>query len=506
MASPIAPLGWNQTSHYALVRALDDGTSRIDRYHVLTGDEALRDGHWYSARAPGLAFGSLPLYEGLEATGATHHLRSRIGGRGNSEIVWLLGIWAATLPAVALMLVVRRVAERVQPGYGTLAAVTLGLGTIVLPFSTVLFAHVLAATLGFAAFALLLGERRRRGPPRLAACAAAGLCVGYAVTTEYALALVGLVLAAYVLSGRDRLRQFAAYAAGAVFGALPLALYDVWTYGSPTHVAYSDIPLNHSGFFGIGAPSARAALQLLLASRGMFTLAPIVILGAAGTYLLYRRGQRAEAYVVTAVAILFLAYNAGYFLPFGGAAPGPRFLIATLPFLCFPLGVAFKRWPGPAIALAAISVVTLGIVTAVTPLPIHNPNLDIWTRRLEHGHLDPTVATLLGVHNKQLAMIPVLVAALVAVTLAVRSTPSLHLTWRSVASGAVAAVGWAAFAMVGPHVLRLDTPPTGYPLVHLALYALGGGLLALLAIRALTVLRQRSATAETGDRSEWAAA
>jgi len=57
----LEPLGWNQTSHFALIRSLDDGTTHIDRYHKITGDRARYHGHWYSPRAPGLAFVTLPL-------------------------------------------------------------------------------------------------------------------------------------------------------------------------------------------------------------------------------------------------------------------------------------------------------------------------------------------------------------------------------------------------------------------------------------------------------------
>src|SRR5438309_9489028 len=68
-ASLIQAIGWNQTSHYALVRALDRGTAQIDRYQSTTGDKARYRGHWYSARAPGLALVTLPAYKAMPLTG-----------------------------------------------------------------------------------------------------------------------------------------------------------------------------------------------------------------------------------------------------------------------------------------------------------------------------------------------------------------------------------------------------------------------------------------------------
>src|SRR5205085_10684486 len=76
-------------------------------------------------------------------------------------MLWALGLLGKALSAVVLLLLVRRVADRFEPGYGTAAAITLGLGTLILPFSSLFFSHVLSATLAFAAFAVLLAERDR---------------------------------------------------------------------------------------------------------------------------------------------------------------------------------------------------------------------------------------------------------------------------------------------------------------------------------------------------------
>ena len=53
-------------------------------------------------------------------------------------------------------------------------------------------------------------------------------------------------------------------------------------------------------------PDPSVAVQLLLSSRGLLTLAPVLALGIAGTVILYRRGDRAEAAVIAAVGPLAL--------------------------------------------------------------------------------------------------------------------------------------------------------------------------------------------------------
>src|SRR3954469_4588259 len=131
-AQPIQALGWNQTSHYALVRALSHGTTQIDPYKDSTGDKAKDDGHWYSSRAPGLALYMLPPYKAMTALGIDDLTHRGIAGKHNDEMIWALGLWATVLPAAALLLLVRWLAERLAPGYGTPPAGARGLGPLLL--------------------------------------------------------------------------------------------------------------------------------------------------------------------------------------------------------------------------------------------------------------------------------------------------------------------------------------------------------------------------------------
>src|SRR5467141_92276 len=69
-ASVIQNWSDNQSSHYDLIRALDAGRTTIDAGPYRTKDKAYYNGHWYSARAPGLAIYSLPFYELIHAVDA----------------------------------------------------------------------------------------------------------------------------------------------------------------------------------------------------------------------------------------------------------------------------------------------------------------------------------------------------------------------------------------------------------------------------------------------------
>src|SRR5215211_2797565 len=316
-------IGWAQLAHFAQVRALADGRANIDRWHWQTKDKAWVDGHFYSVKAPGLPLVTLPAYMALDAAGAwavsreaaqnasqADHPRWAPPGRAypyvlqygfdpqrtlrvegqiedETPMVWSLTLLGAVIPAVLLLLLVRWAAERIEPGYGTAAAITLGLGTILMTFAAEYFSHVASAALGFAAFAILF--RERQGSPRLMAVAGAGLIAGFAVTLEYPLGLLGVILFAYALArNAPRLPRAVAYGAGAVIGAVPALAFNAWALGSPFDFAYSSavavqgfsghavLGLNDPGFFGIGLPRPGAVLDLLVASRGILTLTPVL--------------------------------------------------------------------------------------------------------------------------------------------------------------------------------------------------------------------------------------
>ena len=193
---------WNQGSTYALVRALAEGTAVVDPYTWQSGDLAWFHEHFYSVRAPATVFLTLPAYVALRALGLPAEGSSQAGESGTRTgafgMLWALTLVGGALPALLLVLLVRYVVEALEPGFGTVVAVILGLGTLVLPFASMLFVHALSACLGFAAFVLLW--RERRGPPRTVLVAAGGLVAGLAVVAEYPVGLIAVALAGYALA------------------------------------------------------------------------------------------------------------------------------------------------------------------------------------------------------------------------------------------------------------------------------------------------------------------
>jgi hypothetical protein len=391
--------GWNGTAHFALVQSLADGTPRIDGHLNQSGDIAYVDGHFFAAKAPGLALFSLPAYVVADRLGAIPVGRPTSPPPG-ARLVDGKTLWYANLTVVVaflvLLLVVRWAVERSVGQAGTPVALMLGLGTMLLPFATAYFAHVLAAALAFSAFAVAAYARTAR---RTLELVAAGVLAGLAIVVENPAAMVAAAVALYVASSRPRLPRLGAFAAGALVGIAPLLAFNTWAHGSPLRSSYAHAVLergtsghdvlgaNDEGLYGVTYPDPGALIDLLVSHRGLFVLAPITALALAGLPGLARRGLRAEALLVAGLTVAMLLYNASYAYPFGGWSPGPRFLILLLPFLALPLADAWLRWRLVTLVVAGISAFWMIAATVAGPLLPDYERPDLWLTRIFDGEL-----------------------------------------------------------------------------------------------------------------------
>jgi hypothetical protein len=443
-AYPMQVNGFNQNAHYALVRALADGTTTVDKTRHQIGDLSTNDvqlykGHYYSNKAPGLPFLTLPAFEVVKATGY------RTSGDPTKPI-WPLHVWSIVLPFFVLLLLLCDRGDRIQRGLGTAAALTVGLGTLALPFATMFFSHVLSASLGFVAFFLLWHERE--GPRRLRLVAAGGLAAGLAVTTEYSLVFVAAVCGVYALVRGDYVRRALAYLGGVAAGVLPLAFYNLWSFGSITHLSYEN---NQTGVndkvrnFALMWPSAHQLSDILFSAWGLLTLTPVLACGAVGAVLLYRRGMRAEALVCLAIPAIFLLWGASLgngVSPFGGLGP-PRYQIPMIPFLVLPVAVAFRAFPATTVALGLVSAFQMVVQTGTNPLAAYD---GAWMTRVRTEQFSQTAASLLGVTGWY-TIVLFFLAVLVALALGAFVTGRFRVPTWELALAPAALLVWALVAL-----------------------------------------------------------
>jgi hypothetical protein len=338
-------------SRLCLTRAVESGKLTVDQC-VGGGDtdRAFRAGHVYSDKAPGMSVFALPAAEAIGLPAPSHWNK-----KGDLRL-WVVRVFTGGIAFLLSALLVGRVAEGLAPGWGGPSLVAFALGTLAAPFAATTFDHVSAGVLGFGAF--LLAWRRRDG--------LAGLAAGTAIAFEYQAALTAAVVGCYVAlrGARPLLRYLAA--------SLPplglLGAYQWAAFGSPLHTPYRYIANRYtadqaSGFFGIHPPRLHAVYDVLIGNGGLLVISPVLAAAAAGLVLLWKRGLRAETVVCGGVTLLFLLLNFGYFLPYGGVSPGPRFVIPALPFLAVGLAPAFARLPRPTMVLAALSVLAMTAIT-----------------------------------------------------------------------------------------------------------------------------------------------
>jgi len=372
-------------SRLALTEALvRHGTVATDRTGgATTVDRARHGGRTYSDKAPGVSFLAVVPVELLRAADAAAGRHPALPLWRRASHLWFVRLLTGGVFLLVSTYLLGRAAEAIARGTGAATAVTYGLGTIAGPLGPTTFGHVGAAALGFGAFLLV----RARRP------AAAGLVAGAAVLVEYQAALIALVL--LVLCGRRAWR----FLVGAIPAAAALGAYDQAAFGAPWRLSYRYVAnrfaeQQQQGFFGIGRPDPHALGQVLAGGKGLLLVSPVLAAAAAGLWLLWRRGLRAEASVCVAVTLLFLLADAGYFDPYGGTSPGPRFFAPALPFLCLGLAEAYRRAPAvtAALALPSLAVATLDALSWAysNRLAIEVPPQTVWS--LAGAPLDAGVA------------------------------------------------------------------------------------------------------------------
>ena len=144
------------------------------------------------------------------------------------------------------------------------------------------------------------------------------------------------------------------------------------------------------------------------------------------------------------------AYNAAYYLPFGGQGPGPRFLVPALPFLALPLALALRSRPLVVAGVGVVSVSVMVLATVTDPLTGVEYGIGTWLDALGNSDLVETVPRRLGVESPWPGA--VIVALLVLVACAVSL---VRLPLRAAARGEAALLAgvlcaWLLFAVAAP--------------------------------------------------------
>lgn len=349
MLAIVKPPNAQDHTRLALTEAIvRDDSVEIDPWRKRQADFARYGHHWYTDKAPGLSIFAVPA---VAVSNAAPGAEPWYGPWRR----WAMRVFVNGPFLLGLCVLLGAVAEGLAPATGPAVAVATGAGTLLGPLSGVLFSHVAAAF--FLAAAFVLAWRRRY--------VYAGLAAGLAVLFDYPAAIGGALIGLYVV-GREW-RGIARYALGVIPAVLVLAFYDTVAFGSPFHLSYRYVAngyaeLQKGGFFGVSIPNERALHSVLVGGSGfrpglgLLVTSPIIVAGAGGLILLWRRGNRLEAATCAAISSAYVIWDAGYFAPYGGQSPGPRFAAPAIPFLLIGLAPVLERFRVAALALLGVSI------------------------------------------------------------------------------------------------------------------------------------------------------
>jgi hypothetical protein len=317
--------------------------------------------------------------------------------------------------------------------------------TSAFPYANSFVGHQTSAFLLFAGFSVIFAVRK--GTLQRAWLLLAGLLLGYAAITEYPTALIGGILGIYALATIRRPLDVAVRLAAGAFPALALLVaYDYVSFGTPLPIGYLHSALwegvHSEGFVSLTYPHLDALLGITFGMyRGLFFLSPYLLFALVGYVALWAdRAHRSEFWVLVLAPLAFLTFNSSSAMWSGGFAVGPRYLVASLPFLGLAAGVGVsrawqRRWLRPVVALACLwsffAVWTETIAGQSFPDYTPNPLFDLSLPRLLSGDVARNFGMILGLHGLS-SLVPLAVVAVVGV-----------LVWLRLGHGSVAASGRA---------------------------------------------------------------
>ena len=337
----------NELTRVYLASALvEDGTVCIDQQlkrnaRIFDLSEREVDGrrHYYSDKAPGVAFLALPALALYEKMVDVPLLTTKVR---------LTRFVVSTVPTVLLLWLLLDVlgAYLQSPRLPALLVLAYALGSVATPYASMAFGHQLSGVVLFALFCAIL---RASSDGSAWWSAAIGAGASLAVMVEYQNVLLLVPFGSfYLLRVAARPRHLLAATLAAAPLTLLLLAYHQAAWGSPFKTGYSFIAssfreVHAQGMLGVAWPRpAHAYLSFLSPAKGLFFFAPWLALCVPGLVLAWRSGALALRFSV-AFVVLYALFVSALIYPVGGWTVSQRHLVPAVPFMLLPIGLLVER-------------------------------------------------------------------------------------------------------------------------------------------------------------------
>ncbi|MCZ7641026.1 MAG: hypothetical protein M5U12_36220 [Verrucomicrobia bacterium] len=416
----------------------------IDTWESNTPDKARHQGHLYSDKAPGTAALALPAFA------AAAGIASSQGVEPDSKTGWLVTSWTACAFSQGLPVAIGAAAmfgwlrRFVRARAALLTIVALTLGSLPLPYATLLFSHAqVIGLVGIAIWALglypeheelCLPGRRPRSGTAAWRMGLAGFCLGLALASEYTAGIVvgALVVSVLVRQWREarvlearngakefdssglkassgasecgppavRLRPLVGFFVAAIPPLLLIPAYSWATIGTPFDLPYSyqaSFPEMKEGLYAIKWPDAENLGRLLIGpTRGLIFWTPFLIMAGFGWWWI--AGERPRwLWLTYAVPVLHMLVISGRVWDWqAGYTVSARYMAPIIPLLALRCAIGTQRWPklGATLALVSIGLMTLATITDACPdSRFYNPLTELHIPKLLRGEFSYTLGT-----------------------------------------------------------------------------------------------------------------
>jgi len=223
---------WNDNSKFNLTRAIvDEHRFEIDSYINNTGDRAYYDGHYYSDKAPGASFLTVPIYAvfklffGMPNTDFKLHLLEFM-------IIALTSAFFSAL-LVILMYKISRFFVKKET-YRMLITIIFGLGTGIFVYSTIYYQYGISIFFAFLCFYLIFKMKQgKKGNYYFVA----GLFGGVAFITDY-LVIIIILCCLSMLIFNKKWKKIFSFLAGFSILVLVLLIYNHSIFNNPFDLSY----------------------------------------------------------------------------------------------------------------------------------------------------------------------------------------------------------------------------------------------------------------------------